>query len=160
MSFCEFLCTFSSEYILLPTHISSTPLSSHRYHAPFHITKGTLMGEYTTRDNVVHNDPKSDFHPISFLNHIGGCLLSCEHNNPILKISLSPKIHPSITPSLKACCKYSYTISLFPILIFMNTSIGIKHHIISYPIPSLHPSNPFPSLQVPLGSTTTSYHLP
>lgn len=74
MSFCEFLCTFSSEYVLSPTHISSinVPLSSHHGHAPLHITKGTLMDEYTTRENVVHNDPKSDFHPISFLNHIGG----------------------------------------------------------------------------------------
>lgn len=47
-------------------------LSSHHGHAPFHVTEGTLIDEYTTRDNVVHNDPKSEFHPISFLNHIGG----------------------------------------------------------------------------------------
>lgn len=53
-------------------HVVHVPISSHHGHAPFHITKSTLVDEYTTRDNVVHNDPNYDFHPISFLNHIGG----------------------------------------------------------------------------------------
>lgn len=65
---------------LSPVHISSihVPLSSYYGHAPLHITKVTLMDEYTTRDNVVHNDPKSDFHPISFLNTYWrfGCLVN------------------------------------------------------------------------------------
>lgn len=115
-------------------------LSSHHDHALLHMTKSTLMmniQDVTTSCTMIQN---LKFHSISFLNHIGGWLLSCEHNNTTLRdiSNMMTCLHktPFHHTFAKVYGKYSYTFSLFPILIFMNTSIGIKHHIISYPIPS------------------------
>lgn len=80
------------------------------------------MDEYTTRGNVVHNDPKSDFHPISFPNHIGGrlsCVRTQQCNPEDIIVSENTPFHHTFA---KVYGKYSYTFSLFPILIFMNTS--------------------------------------
>lgn len=95
---------------LSPTYISSIPLSSHRYHAPLHITKGTFMDEYTTCDNDMHDDPKSDFHHISFLNTYWrfGCRLvnrPIQYNLDDVSIMImSPTKKPFHHTFAKACC--------------------------------------------------------